>query len=118
MAQGSENTCSESMRINCGKREWENWRKTALRARKCQVQRLVMRVPTLAKLSKSVSVFITSSPIAYVPFPGICLTPYSPGGSETQSSGRIVGKPEGIRVPRCGLALRSRLMESYDSSLP
>src|SRR6266851_7962067 len=40
------------MRINCGKRVWENLPETALSARKGQVQSLVMRVLTLAERSK------------------------------------------------------------------
>src|SRR6266851_751120 len=47
---GSREYFPESMRVNCGKRACENWAETAPPTRECQVQSLVMRVPTLAKL--------------------------------------------------------------------
>src|SRR5712692_1630817 len=49
-APGAENACSESMRINCGKREWVNWANSAPRTETCQVQSLVMRVLTLVEM--------------------------------------------------------------------
>src|SRR5437667_12848945 len=44
---------------------------------------------------------VISSPVGLVPTNALVVF-YS----------RVVGKPEGIQVPRCGLVLRSRLLES------
>src|SRR5229473_2210768 len=91
---GSREYFPESMRVNCGKRAWENWADTAPPNRECQVQSLVMRVPTLAKLGMSVSGFIASKPVAYVPFSWNLLDTLLPGESETESSGRNCGDSE------------------------
>jgi len=56
------------MRIDCRKREWENWLETAPTNVKCQVQILVMRVLILTKFLKIVSGFETSGSVAFVPF--------------------------------------------------
>src|SRR5229473_1940658 len=91
---GSRKYFPESMRVNCAKRVWENSPETASLTRECQVQSLVMRVPTLAKLGMSVSGFIASKPVAYVPFSWNLLDTLLPGESETESSGRNCGDSE------------------------
>src|SRR5712691_6906643 len=52
MALRSREYFPETVRINCGKSERENRPNSAPRTRTCQVQSLVMRVLTLAEMSK------------------------------------------------------------------
>src|SRR5260370_38588343 len=67
------------MRVNCGKRAWENWAETAPPTRECQVQSLVMRLPTLASSERVFQDSLRVARLHTYRFPRICWTPYSPG---------------------------------------
>jgi hypothetical protein len=56
------------MRINCGKREWENWAKTEPLPQVMSSTKAGNESTHARKALKSVPAIITSSPVAYVPF--------------------------------------------------